>query len=356
MKLPHDRLQRMIAQIFARVGCRADEAECVAAHLVDSNLVGHDSHGVIRVPPYVAWARDGKVVPNRQLETVFENDCLAIVDGQFGFGQVLGEQAVAVGIAKSAQHGVAVVGLRNCGHLGRIGDWAEQAARAGRVSLHFVNTSGAGVLVAPFGGIDRRLSANPIAAGIPRPGAPPLVLDISTCSIAEGKIRVAFNKGVDVPEGAIIDCQGRPTTDPQVFYADPPGAILPFGGHKGYALGMITELLAGVLTGGGCSASGVKRLSNGMLSIYLDPQAVVADDAYVAEITRYVDFVKSSRTVLPNGEILLPGEPEQRTRAARMAAGIELDATTWGQLVATWLEGGSTIEDLESVLECTVTE
>lgn len=351
MKIAADRLQSMIAQVFSRVGCAPREAECVAAHLVDSNLVGHDSHGVIRVPPYVAWARDGKVVPNRSAEIVFENDVLAVVDGGFGFGQVIGEQAVEIGAAKSGKQGVSVVGLRNCGHLGRIGDWAEQAARSGRISLHFVNTSGAGVLVAPWGGIDRRLSANPIAAGIPRAGEKPIVLDISTCSIAEGKIRVAFNKGVDVPAGAIVDCQGRPATDPRIFYADPPGAILPFGGHKGYALGIITELLAGVLTGGGCSATGVPRLSNGMLSIYIDPTALVTDAWYGAEINRYVDFVKSSRTLLPNGEILLPGEPEERTRQTRLAQGIDLDDATWGELTATWESVGLSAAALASVVE-----
>lgn len=351
MKLAPRPLERMIARIFSQVGCQPKEADCIASHLVDSNLVGHDSHGVIRVPPYVAWAREGKVVPNRQLEIVLQSDALAIVDGGFGFGQVIGEQAVELGIAKASKQGVAVIGLRNCGHLGRIGDWAEQAARAGIISLHFVNTSGAGVLVAPWGGIDRRLSANPIAAGIPRSDETPLILDISTCSIAEGKIRVAFNKGVNVPEGSIIDSQGQPTIDPKVFYADPPGAILPFGGHKGYALGMITELLAGVLTGGGCSATGVKRLSNGMLSIYVDPKALVAEEAYTAEIARYIDFVKSSRTVTPGGEILMPGEPEQRTRAARTAQGIDLDETTWGQLVSTWESVGLDRKELASIVE-----
>ena len=351
MKLAPRPLERMIARIFSQVGCQAKEADCIASHLVDSNLVGHDSHGVIRVPPYVTWARENKVVPNRQLEIVMQSEALAIVDGGFGFGQVIGEQAVDLGIAKALKQGVAVIGLRNCGHLGRIGDWAEQAARAGIISLHFVNTSGAGVLVAPWGGIDRRLSANPIAAGIPRAEGSPLILDISTCSIAEGKIRVAFNKGVNVPEGSIIDSQGRPTTDPKVFYADPPGAILPFGGHKGYALGMITELLAGVLTGGGCSATGVKRLSNGMLSIYVDPKALVTEHAYTAEIARYIDFVKSSRTVTPGGEILMPGEPEQRTRVTRTAQGIDLDETTWGQLVSTWESVGLDRKELASILE-----
>ena len=172
---------------------------------------------------------------------------LAVVDGQFGFGQVMGEQATKLGIDKCSRQGVAVVALRNSGHLGRIGDWAEMAAHAGKVSLHFVNTSGGGILVAPFGGSERRLSANPIAAGVPVEGGPPIILDISTCTIAEGKIKVAFNKRANVPDGCILDGEGNPTNDPTSFYATPPGAILPFGGHKGYGLSVIAEVLAGAL-------------------------------------------------------------------------------------------------------------
>ena len=167
------------------------------------------------MPHYIRWLREGKVVANQSLKVVFENDAVAVVDGQFGFGQVMGEEAMRLGIAKAAKAGVAVVALRNSGHLGRIGDWAETAARAGLVSLHFVNTSGGGILVPPFGGIQRRLSANPIAAGVPVPGREPLIVDISTSAIAEGKLKVAYNKGAKVPDGCIIDAQGRPINDPK---------------------------------------------------------------------------------------------------------------------------------------------
>jgi uncharacterized oxidoreductase len=216
-----------------------------------------------------------------------------------------------------------------------MGDFAEMPARAGKVSLHFVNTSGGGILVAPFGGTQRRLSANPIAAGVPVPSGPPLILDISTCTIAEGKIKVAFHKGDKVPDGCILDSDGRPTDDPRAFYASPPGAILPLGGHKGYGLSVIAEVLAGALTGGACSHFGVDRVANNMLSIVLDPAFFQATDEFSREIRGLIDHVKSSRTVTPEGEILMPGEPEARMRARRLRDGIEVDATTWGQLVAT---------------------
>jgi uncharacterized oxidoreductase len=336
MNLHHERLRELTAAIFAKVGCRADEAQRIATHLVEANLVGHDSHGVIRVPSYVQWLRDGKVLANQSIKVVSENEALAVVDGQYGFGQTIGEQAVQLGVEKCTRHGVSVIALRNSGHLGRIGDWPLQAAHAGILSLHFVNTTGAGILVAPFGGINRRLSANPIAAGIPIKGSAPMLLDISACTLAEGKIRVALNKGLAVPENCILDAQGQPTTDPKVFYANPPGAILPIAGHKGYGLALLCEVLAGALTGGGCSnPRNADRVVNGMLSIYLAPAFFQRDQDFAAEIDRFVAWVKSSQKVTVNGEILVPGEIEERTRAQRVRTGIDIDITTWSQFLAT---------------------
>ena len=238
---------------------------------------------------------------------------IAVVNGQFGFGQVMGEAAMKVGFAKSAQQGVAIVALRNSGHLGRIGDWAMMAAGAGKVSLHFVNTNGGGILAAPFGGTERRLSANPIAAGVPVQSGPPIIVDISTCMIAEGKIKVAFNKGDAVPDGCILDGDGRPTNDPKAFYASPPGAILPLGGHKGFGLSILAEVLAGALSGGSCSRLGVDRVNNNMLSIILDPAVFPWEDRFSQEIRGLIAHVKSSRTMTPDGEILMPGEPKAQS-------------------------------------------
>jgi uncharacterized oxidoreductase len=334
MNIQSEPLKRLVAAIFAAAGCHDEEANRIAHYLVEANLVGHDSHGVIRVPPYIDWLKAGKVLANQTLRVVIETDSLAVVDGQYGFGQTMGEAAMKVGIAK-AQRGVAAIALRNSGHLGRIGDWAELAARAGLLSLHFVNTSGLGILVAPLGGISRRISANPVAIGVPAKSGPPLVLDISTSMIAEGKIRVALNKGVSVPEGCIIDPQGRPTTDPKVFYGPPPGAILPFGGHKGYGLSVITDILAGALTGSGCSTPGVTRLVNGMLVILLAPACFQSEHVFHEEVSRFVAYVRSAEKTSPDAEILMPGEPEERTRTRRRREGIDLDETTWGQILAT---------------------
>lgn len=345
MKIAHDRLKKITSELFAAAGCQRAEADRIGHYLTEANLVGHDSHGVIRVAYYIDWLKSGKVLANQNLQVVFENDVIAVVDGGYGFGQTLGEQATKLGIEKSAKHGASVIALRNAGHLGRIGDWPLMAARAGKVSLHFVNTSGAGILVAPFGGINRRLSANPIAAGVPVDGGEPILLDMSCCTIAEGKLKVAFNKGVPVAEGCIIDSTGGPTTDPRVFYGNPPGAILSIAGHKGYALGIITEMLAGVLTGGGASnPANAGRLANGMLSIYLDPKFFQDDRQTSAEIHRFIDWVKSSEKAVPGGEILMPGEIESRTRAQRARDGIELDDNTWKSLVDTGRALGVAVE------------
>ncbi|MCH2202106.1 MAG: malate/lactate/ureidoglycolate dehydrogenase [Fuerstiella sp.] len=335
MNFQNDQLTELTTDIFAAAGCDGDEASSVAGHLIGANLVGHDSHGAIRIPSYVQWLQDGKVFANQSMDIVTENDVLAVVDGQFGLGQSIGEQATQLGIDKSSTHGVSVIALRNSGHLGRIGDWAEMAAEADRLSLHFVNTSGAGMLVAPFGGIDRRLSANPFAAGVPTGNGTPLILDMSACTIAEGKIRVALNKGVPVPDGCIIDATGSPTNDPAAFYSEP-GSILPIAGHKGSGLSMIIEMLAGALTGSSCTNPEKSwRVVNGMLSIFIDRSFFSSDDAFIPEVTRFIEFVKSSRTIDENGEILMPGEIEQRVRNHRLEHGIDLDDTTWNQICET---------------------
>jgi uncharacterized oxidoreductase len=350
MKIQHGRLKELVAAMFTAAGCREPEAERIGHYLVEANLAGHDSHGVIRVPSYIEWLRAGKVLPNKTLKIVYENDVIAVVDGEFGFGQSLGEQAMKLGIDKSSRHGVAVVALRNSGHLGQIGAWALMAARAGKLSLHFVNTSGAGILMAPFGGINRRISANPVAAGVPVKGGSPIVLDISSSTIAEGKIRVALNKGVPVPDNCLIDARGRPTNDPKTFYGPPPGAILPFGGHKGYGLGIVAEMLAGALTGGSCSTPGVTRVVNNMLTIVLDPSFFQSEEEFAREAARFIAFVKSSEKVFPDGDILMPGEPEERNKARRLRDGIELDETTWRQIRETCRSVGLSQERVNALV------
>jgi len=324
-------LTRVVAAIMEGGGSHADEAATIARRLVDSNLVGHDSHGVLRVPKYLEWVRAGWLRPNQAPTVVFDSDALAIVDGNRGFGQVVGEHATQLGIAKAAKTGVAMIGLRNCGHLGRLGDWAEMAAAAGQVSLHFLNTSGA-QRVAPFGGSDRRLSTNPMAVGVPRDGAPPVILDITTSTVAEGKLMVARNKGEHVPPGWIVDRDGKPTTDPADFYDG--GALLTIGAHKGSGLSIVTDLLAGAVTTGRSSDPTDTVLRNNMLSLFIAPSVYDRDDTVVREATRFVDFVLASPPAVDGQPVLAPGDVERATRARRLADGIPLDETTLAELAA----------------------
>src|SRR5438128_7336609 len=317
-RIPVADLRAFVAAVFRATGSAEGEARIVGDHLVDANLAGHESHGVIRVSKYVDWHAKGMVIANQHATVVREMPCHVLIDGQFGYGQVIGREAMEIAIGKARSAGLCALSIRNAGHLGRIGAWAEQAANAGLASVHFVNTSGFGILVAPHGGTDRRLSANPIAASAPGPYGAPLVLDISTSAIAEGKIQVAKNHGELLPPGCTIDSEGHPTRDPLAFYGPPVGALLPMGGHKGYGLSIFCEVFAGALSGGQTTNptnATAGRLVNNMLSLVFDAEAFCGAAAFKAEIARLAAWVKASPSVMPGGEVLLPGEIERRTRA-----------------------------------------
>jgi uncharacterized oxidoreductase len=329
--IPAPKLVSLVAAIMQGGGSASSEAGTVARRLVDSNLVGHDSHGVIRVGKYLEWVRAGWLAPNGKPTVVFENEVIAIVDGNRGFGQVVGEFAGKLGTAKAAKMGIAMVGLRNCGHLGRVGDWAELAAAQGQVSLHFLNTSGA-QRVAPFGGSDRRLSTNPITIGVPLADGDPVILDVTTSTVAEGKLFVAINKGEQVPAGWIIDKGGKATTDPKDFYDG--GALLTVGAHKGSGLSIVVDLLAGALSTGKSSDPDDTVLRNNMLSIYIAPAVYDREGEIAREIARFVAWVKASPPAVPGQPVLMPGEVERSTRARRAVEGIALDDKTWADLLA----------------------
>ena len=340
-------LTELVSDIFAKAGCSAEEGRRIGKYLVSANLTGHDSHGVVRVPRYVQWMRDRVVHADRKVRIVAETPVLAVVDGLHGFGQTVAPQAVAIGIDKCKAMGLAMVALRNAGHVGRVGDWAEMAAEAGLVSVHFVNASGS-VLVAPFGGTQRRLSTAPFCIGVPQPGAPPVVLDFATSVVAEGKVLVASQGGKKLPDDALISPDGEMSGDPRVLYGDYTatgvrqagngvGAIRAFGDHKGSGLALMCELLGGSLTGMQATGLGGERgdrfRGNGMLSLYVNPAVVDPEGLFPADVARYVAYFKSAKPAEPGGEVLTPGEPENRTRAQRLAEGIPLPDDTWASII-----------------------
>ena len=244
-------LRRTVASIVQAAGSTAAEAEKVAANLVMANLSGHDSHGVGMVPRYIDAVLEGGLKPNTGVAIKLDIGSMLTLDGQRGYGQVVGEEAMQMAIARARQHGSCIMSLGNAHHLGRIGHWAEMAIAEGFVSMHFVNVLSRPV-VAPFGGGDGRFGTNPCCIGIPLVGQDPFVLDFATSRVAQGKMRVAHNKGERVAAGTLIDEHGNPTTDPAVVVVPQSnglfGALMTFGEHKGYGMAVACELLGGALT------------------------------------------------------------------------------------------------------------
>ncbi len=228
-------LNKAIRQLVRGFGSAPDEVEAVASNLIDANLMGHDSHGIGMLPRYAAAYLQGGLKPNTHVRVELDGGALLRLDGGAGFGQVIGREAMALGIERARAQGSCIVALGNSHHLGRIGAWAEQAADAGLVSMHFVNVISRAI-VAPFGGSDARFGTNPFCAGVPFQDREPVILDFATSVIAQGKTRVAMNKGEQVPPDHLIDDQGRPTLEPRFTVVPPFGALLTIGAHKGYGL------------------------------------------------------------------------------------------------------------------------
>jgi hydroxycarboxylate dehydrogenase B len=338
--IPAQALHAFVVAIWRAAGSEAREATLVADHLVGANLAGHDSHGVGMIPRYVLSAREGELKLNTHVEVVRDAGAVLTLEGGRGFGQVIAFEAMERGIERAKALGICAVGLRNAHHIGRIGHWAEQCAHAGLVSFHFVNVAG-DPLVAPFGGIDRRLGTNPFCAAFLRPGRSPIVLDFATSAIAAGKVRVAYNKGVEVPHETLIDEEGRPTRDPGALFSEAQhGALRAFGGavagHKGSGLSVLCELLAGALSGGFTSHTETIITShavvNCMTSVIIDPNAFDAPTRD-SEAETFVAWLKSTRRERGVDEVLLPGEREDTTRGTRGEHGIPVDATSWAQIV-----------------------
>jgi len=348
-----------VAEVFSRSESSPEEARRIATYLTTANLTGHDSHGVIRVPLYVSWQKAGSVVPDQIAEVVVDTPSLAVIDGKFGYGQTVTPQAVKIGIEKCKKAGLAAIALRNAGHIGRVGDWAEMAAAEGLVSVHFVNAAGS-LLVAPYGGVEKRLSTAPYCVGIPRQGQDPIVLDFATSIVAEGKVLVASRGGKKLPKGALVDADGALSEDPAVLYGphskDGPrdhtqgtGAIRAFGEHKGSGLAFICELLGGALTGTGATSAD-RRFANGMFAVYVDPKVVDISNFFDGEISRYVDFIRATKPIAGVDAVLIPGDPERNMRTDRIRNGVPLPDDTWAAIVNTAREVGVSESSIQRVM------
>jgi len=330
-----DSLIKAVEAIVLAGGSNAREAKIVAENLVTANLTGHDSHGVGMIPRYIESLLEGGLVVNQHPKIVFDGGAMLSVDGQQGYGQVIGLEAMEIGIARAKQHGMCVMGLGRSHHLCRIGQWAEQAVAAGLISLHFTNVISRSI-VAPFGGADARFGTNPMTVGIPIPNEPPFILDMATSAVAQGKIRVAHNKREKVSPDWLIDNEGKPTPDPKFGVIEPFGALRTFGLHKGYGLAVVCELLGGALTGGGTWHSddrSKKRVWNGMLTILIDPKRMGTADVFGTETTAFLESLRKSPVAPGVDKVRIAGEPERETRAKRERDGISVDENTWNDIL-----------------------
>ena len=329
-------LARAIEAVVAAGGSSAREAKLVAENLVTANLTGHDSHGVGMIPRYIESLLEGGLAVNQHPKIVFDGGAMLSLDGQQGYGQVIGLEAMEIGIARTKQHGMAVMGLGRAHHLCRIGQWAEQAVAAGLISLHFTNVISRSI-VAPFAGADARFGTNPMTVGIPIPNEPPFILDMATSAVAQGKIRVAHNKREKVSSDWLIDNNGIPTSDPKFGVIEPFGALRTFGLYKGYGLAVVCELLGGALTGGGTWHSddrSKKRVWNGMLTILIDPTRLGIGDVFATETTEFLKSLRKSPVAPGFDKVRIAGEPEREMRAKRERDGIPVDQNTWEDIIA----------------------
>jgi uncharacterized oxidoreductase len=327
--LPTEETRSWVRDLWRAAGSAPEEAQIVADHLIGANLAGHDSHGVGMVWPYVRSLKAGELQLNQRITVVTDSGTLLVVDGNRGIGQSIATQTMQLAIARARENGVAIVGLRNSHHIGRVGHWAEQAIAAGMASIHFTNVVSRAI-VSPHGGGQGRFGTNPLTVGLPRRDAPPILLDFASSAIAVGKVRVAYNRKGQVQPGALIDHEGQPTTNPAVMFEEPLGALLTAGGHKGYALAMVCDLLGSALFGG--TTPQPRRLRapatyNNMLVIVFDPSRFGAAEHFEQEAREFIEYVQSARRTDPEAPIEMPGDAERRYRKERARA-LPIDAGT----------------------------
>ncbi len=326
-------LEALTARIFTARGVPASDAAWIATLLVRANLRGHDSHGVIRIAQYVASMEKGETNPLPKIRVLTETPTTAMIDGDQGFGQVVARRGMELAIDKARASGLSAVTLQRTNHVGRLADYVELVALQGMIGLMWVNAP-LSLGVAPWGGAARRLGTNPHAVGVPGPKGAAMLLDFATSVVAEGKMRVKFNRKEQAPPGWMLDAEGRPSTNPQRFYGPPKGSLITMGEHKGYGLSLAVEILAGILSGTGAARDEVGPVRNGTLMIVLDPQRFLPLESFHRKVADLVGWVKSAPLAENSKGIMVPGEPEERTEADRRANGIFIEDETWAQIQA----------------------
>ena len=325
-------LRHLVAATFQAAGISLAESDLIAESLVDANLCGHESHGVVRVAEYLDLVQAGGLRGGVDLKVESETPALIVGNGQSGFGQIQMRNLIEALIPKARVLGLACGTMKNCGHVGRLAEWCERLGQRGFASFLTVNDNGVLKCVAPPGGTEPRISTNPLAMGAPA-DPEPLVVDISTSVVANGKIRVAQIAGQSCPDGWLIDADGNPTSDPNDRFSDPPGSILPMGGYKGFSLGLLLDALVRGLSGGECPPAPEGTFEcNNVLLIVFDPRHFGGAEHFQRQVQDLTGFVRDSRRVVSDQPIRLPGDRASSLKKRRLTAGVPLDAGTWTQL------------------------
>ncbi len=329
-------LKKLCSQIFRAAGATSKVADRVVSHLVSSNLVGIDSHGIMRLPDYISWLRENKVSGEDECEVLKDKGAICLVDAHFSFGSVAASRSVEIVIQKAKKYGIGLVSVKNASHLGRIGEYVEDIALQGFIGFACCNSQGAGQFVAPWGGKEARLTTNPMAWGVPSSrNSGPMVLDMATSVVPEGKIRLKMRRQEKIPDDWVIDAKGQPTTNPADLYEPPGGAILPFGRHKGYGLALMMEILSGGLSGGGLSRPVKERFTIGsaFLVMAIEVESFRSLGEFTDEVDDMFDYIKGCPPIDPNGEVLIPYEIESKEKQRRLVRGIMIEDTTWKKII-----------------------
>lgn len=336
VQLSAEKLTKFVRDLFATAGVGVAEAGDIATSLVESNLRGHESHGVLRVGDYLDALQTGELSSGVEWQVLAETPAVLVADGRRGFGQVLARRLVVALAEKCRPLGIACGTLKNCGHVGRLAEWVELAARHGFAAMMSVNDNGVLKCVAPPGGLEARISTNPLGLAVPTSGEP-LVLDLSTSVVANGKVRAKLLAGEPCPPGWLQDANGNPTTDPASRFSENPGTLLPLGGeahgYKGFGLGLLLDVLIGGLSGGSCPPAGPGEVgTNNVLMVLWDSARFAGMPHFLGEADKLVEYVRSTPRKPGVDRITLPGDRSAAIRRERLANGIPLDAGTWTML------------------------
>ncbi|MFK7893848.1 MAG: malate/lactate/ureidoglycolate dehydrogenase [Granulosicoccus sp.] len=335
MRYESDSVRQFALEVLTTFGCHQHEAEIVADHLIKANLTGHDSHGIGMLPLYGEQVLDGNLIPNQTPELLPAVGAVSTVDARRGFGHRMALLALDHAMQGIAEHKVAILAMKNSGHVSRVGTYSEYCARRGLVSIHFVNVVGHTPIVAPFGAAESGFSTNPVSMAMPVDGEAKPLLDFATSTVAFGKVRVASNKGEQMPAGCLLDEFGLETRDPDPMAQDRTGSLAAFGAHKGSGLGIFVELLAGALASDHTVATQPhlpRGVINNMLSIIIDPSAFDEPASVARRTVELYEFIKTRKPANGVDSVLLPGEPEASSTIQREAMGIPIDPATIDQI------------------------